>query len=61
MKVVGSSSNGFPKKVFFIQILVKAKLIKHHFKVVMEDNMEIMAKITNKKSIPFLQPHFEGV
>jgi len=41
-----------PKKMPFIQILVKAKLIKHHLKVVMEDNMEIMVKITNKKTNP---------
>jgi hypothetical protein len=43
-----------PKKVPFVQILVKNKLIKHHFKVVMEDNMEIMAKITNKKINPMM-------
>jgi hypothetical protein len=43
-----------PKKVPFVQILVKAKLIKHHLKVVMEDNMEIMAKITNKKINPMM-------
>jgi hypothetical protein len=42
-----------PKKMPFIQILVKAKLIKHHLKVVMED-MEIMAKITNKKINPMM-------
>jgi len=41
------------KKVPFIQILVKAKSIKHHLKVVMED-MEIMAKITNKKINPMM-------
>jgi hypothetical protein len=42
-----------PKKVPFIQILVKAKSIKHHLKVVMED-MEIMVKITNKKINPMM-------